>query len=241
MKTSLLVATVLYVLVLIIFPLIVDKVFIHGGYLYETIVGISGFMVFCSSFLPSIILLVMLQHEMKHPDLWLHSTASIYKLIGSKIFLASIVGVGALFIPFIIVIGGFSFWDLPISFAGLLAISLTIVIVAFLSSIEGIAITLLFWVIYRLLRKRIGKFSVAITLFLFLVAGFAYMKFSMSDFYLSTLEFGPIPLHFLSQFSSFFEDDFNNIFYIGNFLWECFITAACFMLAVVLFDKKARY
>ena len=38
---------------------------------------------------PVTALFTMLESEMKRPDVWLHSTASIFKLVGSKAFLAT--------------------------------------------------------------------------------------------------------------------------------------------------------
>lgn len=105
---------------------------------------------------------------MKWPDIWLHSTASVFKLMGSKVFVAVLVGIGSLLIPTAVVALQYVFVGTEIfSFYELLYFGSLFVCMIFVGSISVMSTGFFFWVIHQLLKPYVKGFSVLLTLVLF--------------------------------------------------------------------------
>ena len=96
---------------------------------------------------------------MKRPDVWLHSNASIFKLIGSKAFMALMIGVGGLLIPTTVLAVHYALSKSTMfSFDELLFFGTIFIVICFAASIVFMSIGFFFWVIDRLTKalcKRI--------------------------------------------------------------------------------------
>ena len=99
MKWPLIVSALVAITVMAVFPFLITGFLATEVHVFEFALVICFLWAGASVFAPVIALFTMLGSEMKRPDVWLHSNASIFKLIGSKAFMALMIGVGGLLIP----------------------------------------------------------------------------------------------------------------------------------------------
>ena len=79
------------ILITLVIPYVVPM-FLEGN-VDALISGLIPFWILVSLILPVFVILSSLKKEMGHPDIWLHSPVSIFKLFGSKAVFAALVGV----------------------------------------------------------------------------------------------------------------------------------------------------
>jgi len=133
---------------------------------------VIGFLwLMCQTILAAVILLTSLEKDMKQPELWMHSTASVFKLTGVKytfalfVTLISIVWNGLLLIISVLV--GTPF--LGVSLGELIQIGLYFAGLAALSAIPYMVIAFFFWTIHQLLKPYLKSLSSAVAVVLFLM------------------------------------------------------------------------
>ena len=82
MKWPLLVSAVLGIIVMSFVPHLIVNFFGIEVHVFEVALVICFIWAGASVLAPVTALFIMLEREMKRPDVWLHSTASIFKLVG---------------------------------------------------------------------------------------------------------------------------------------------------------------
>ena len=112
-------------------------------------------------FLAAGLFLQSLHTDMKKPDVWLHSPASIWMLLGVKMMMAVI-----------FVIGSFLIWTgigaIAYFFGGFVGIipGMAILLKLLVNTIFMTSVSLLLWVIYKLVEVQIGWMAVFVVIFL---------------------------------------------------------------------------
>lgn len=217
----------------------------------DTFVIVGAFL-FLNIFIGAGVLCTSLGEEMKRPDIWLHSPASVLKLVVAKaLFAASItsfillIGVGLLGISYFLsdAIGTISASDALLSL-------LSAYIVILLVSIFVMAIGFFFWSCYQVIRSRFGKLSKFITSILFFVGIFTgillWEKLRNRDLYDAIRDFGPVKLTNAKFYNEYMSQLFTGIvpegfsFSIGILLVGSLFTAFLFVAGSLLFEKKVR-
>jgi hypothetical protein len=245
MKWPLLVSALFGILVMSFFPLLITRIFGLEVHVFQIALIICFVWVIASALAPVTALFTMLEREMKRPDVWLHSTASIYKLVGAKALLASLIGVVVLLIPTIVLAVQYTlFKSTTITFNDLFFFGSIFIVLVFAVSIIFMSIGFFFWVIDRLMKPLLKGYSIVATLILFFISFRIYSLFTLSEFYKKGLSIGPVDVMKLKNplidVEFIYFEHMDILFYSGEILFNVFCTVAMFIVAAVLFEKKVR-
>ncbi len=245
MKWTLLVSVLFAVAAMSFIPIIVTRFFGLDVHVFEVALIICFIWATASVLAPVIALFTMLEREMKRPDVWLHSNASIFKLIGSKVFFSMLIGIGGLLIPTIVLAVHYAFFAASIlTIDELLFYGSIYIVVLFVASISIMFTGFFFWVLYRLMKPYIKVFSIPITIILYFFSWAVFERMGRSDIYNSVAKVGPIDLLQLKNPKldvgySYIELT-GTTFYMGEIVFDSLLTITMFMIAIVLFEKKVR-
>ena len=245
MKWPLIVSALVAITVMAVFPFLITGFLATEVHVFEFALVICFLWAGASVFAPVTALFTMLGSEMKRPDVWLHSNASIFKLIGSKAFMALMIGVGGLLIPTTVLAVHYALSKSTMfSFDELLFFGTTFIVICFEASIVFMSVGFFFWVINRLQKPYVKGFSIVITIILFLISARVYGQFALSELYQKLVMVGPIDLLALKNpaivMDFVYFDHTETLFYTGEILFSTFSTVALFVVAAVLFEKKVR-
>lgn len=199
-----------------------------------------------SVLIPTIMLLISLGKETNRPDILLHSSATIYKLFGSKAVFAGFVGAVNIAIPMIVIIVGsrYSDWLVDFPFKTILELGGFLYLVLSMQSLLVMCQGLFFGVLYQLIKPLIRGFAVPVVMILFLFSSWVAARISSTAVYEKVTRFGPMigsdkDAFNITKGNHFFEIDLAAL-YTGtiylDLLWAVFL----FIAAVILFEKKVR-
>lgn len=244
-KWSLIVSALIAVIVMTVFPFLITGFLGVEVHVFEFALVICFLWASASVLAPVVALFTTLGMEMKRPDVWLHSNASIFKLVGSKAFFAAMIGVAGLLIPTIVVAIQYAIFKSTImSFDELLFFGTIFIVTIYAISITFMSIGFFFWVIDRLLKPFVRGFSIVITFGLFLISVRLYNQLVHTELYEKLVVVGPIDLLAISNPMTMMDfvyfDHTDMLFYTGEILFDLFFTVVLFVIAAVLFEKKVR-
>lgn len=245
MKWPLLVGALFGILVMSFFPLLINRFLGVEVEVFEVALVMCFIWAGASVLAPVTALFTMLEREMKRPDVWLHSTASIYKLVGAKALMASLIGAVGLLIPTIVLAVQYAlFKSATITFNDLFFFGSIFIVLIFAVSIIFMSIGFFFWVIDRLMKPFLKGSSIVATIILFFISSRIYSLFTLSEFYKKGLLIGPIDVmkikNPLINVEFIYFEHMMTLFYSGEILFTIFCTVAMFIIAAVLFEKKVR-
>ncbi|NYF25638.1 hypothetical protein [Sporosarcina sp. JAI121] len=245
MKWPLLMSGLLGVMVMSFIPLLVSRFFGFEVHVFEVALVICFLWAGASVLAPVIALFTMLEREMKRPDVWLHSTASIYKLVGAKVFLSSLIGAVGLLIPTIVLAVQYALFEsATFSFNDLFFFGSIFIVLIFAVSIIFMSIGFFFWVIDRLIKPYLKGFSIVATIILFFISSRLYGQFVLSELYEKLILIGPINLMKIKNpkinVEFIYFEHTETLFYTGEIVFNTFFVVAMFIVAAVLFEKKVR-
>lgn len=246
MKWSIVLSLLGALFILFLFPILLRKLLGENVNLFEYALVITFVAAIGNLFIPFTLFWVLVEKEMKRPDLWLHSTASIYQLIGVKAFFAMAVGIVSFSIP-TIVLATYYFVLSPagIVFNVLLVFGLTFLGILITASMMLLSTGIFFWVLYRWMKPFVKGFSIPITIGLFLLSSYLYTRFTLSHFYETYVMVGPVDVTRWTDLQ--FESDYftiapsETVVYTGQMVLDTILTIGMFLIAVKWFDKKVRY
>ena len=217
--------------------------------------GLNGLMlsfvlsiiwVLASLFIPTIMLLISLGKEMNRPDIWLHSTASIFKLFGSKTVFAGFVGFVNMAIPMLVIIVESRYIDLLVDFQFNTILELwgLLFFILYMVSLPIMCTGLLFGVLYQLIKPMIKGFSGPVVVILFLFSSWVLERVTSTTIYEKMTSLGPVigldkSIFKIAQENHFFEIDVT-VVHTGPILMDVLFAVFSFIIAVVLFEKKVR-
>ena len=242
MKWQLLVGAVFAVAVLAAIPVVISGT---GATVFEVALFVSFLGAITSLLMPLVIFFIILERDMKRPDVWLHSTASIFKLIGSKVIFSLLVGGGGLLLSTFILSVYYALYNETLTTFNELLFSGSLFIgMAFIVSIVFLSVGFFFWVVDRLMKPYLKQFSIIATVILFVIASRLYGMVVLSPLYEKLVLIGPIDV--LKLKNPKIEMDFVywnhsvTFFYTGEVLFNTLCIIMVFILASVLFEKKVR-
>lgn len=245
MKSLLLVSALFAVAAMSFLPMIVTRFWGDGVQVFETALVICFLWACASALAPVVALFIMLERDMKRPDVWLHSNASIFKLIGSKVVFALLIGTSGLLISTIVLALHYALSTPSIlTFNALLFYGSIFVVLVFVVSISILCTGFFFWVLYRLMEPFIKGFSLPVTIILFFFSTFFIERIGRSDLYNKVVKVGQVDLLGLKNpkldvGNGYFEVT-GTTFYTGQIVFDTFFIVAAFVVATVLFEKKVR-
>lgn len=245
MKWPLLVSALLATVVMLFFPLLITRLIDADMHVFDVALVICFLWAGASVLAPIVALLTMLGREMRQPDVWLHSNASIFKLVGTKVFLAAMIGAVGLLIPTLALAIHYTFSKSVIfSFNELFFFGTIFIVMLFAISLVLMSLGFFFWVIDRLLKPYIKGFSTVVTFVLFVLLSRGYGEFIVSDFYKQFVRIGPIDLMAIKNpmitMDFIYFQHTKTVFYTGEILFETIATVILFIVAAFLFEKKVR-
>jgi len=246
MRFSLFFVLGLNVIAVILIPLLLNEWLNVPRVEASIVVGFLWLMF--QTMLAAILLLTSLERDMKQPELWLHSTASIFKLTGAKyasafiITIMTIVWNGLL----LIVSVATGSQQLGVSLGELIQIGSYFAGITVLSTIPYMVIAFFFWTIYQLLKPYLKSFAsaVAVLLFLMLPAFLGLMqkwanylpKFGELHFPLPT-NIGGALVPGRGEFSFYFG---SGSLYFSDLLIIILLMALVYVGSMKWFEKKVR-
>jgi len=209
----------------------------------------TGLWLVVHMFLGLKLVFTSLKGEMNRPDVWLHSPASIYQIIGVKVLFAAFVNAIMLSVG-----GGLLgvFWYLNesnriLSLTDGTLVLISILIKIFLISIVVMMTGFLFLSIYYVVRSRYRNFTALVILLLLFVGAHLFEKLRVFSVFSALTDFGPFRL----MNAKFYDETNYNlfsllvpdgvIFTIGGLFIYGGITAVLFILGAMLLEKKVRY
>lgn len=220
--------------------------FFKGLNTVEVVFGISMLWMIASIFIPTIMLLNSIGKEMQRPDTWLHSTASMYKMIGIKMIYGALLG---LFTLTLAVAVSFVRLNLSLAIEGLdlgemIQLSLLLVIGLHTVSILIMSTGLLFGAVFHVIKPVAKRLTWPLMISLFLIAAWFTTRIVNSTLYSKISEIGPdIKLNvggFILEEGRFsMEVDVFDI-RTGEFLLDFFFAIIWFFVATALLEKKVR-
>ena len=227
-------------LIAVLIPLS-NQLFNWGIEFLEILFGVSIMWMMVAAGIPTVLFLISFVKEMNRPDVWLHSTASVFKLFGSKAVFSGFVGAMNTIIVVIVSavglsISGFQFG--PTFKAGLLLFT-KLYMLSLLILCSGVFVG----VLYQVIKQFAKRFAATVLLLLFWFSLWVVGKVESTAVYEKIKAFGPISgpregvFHFGRE--SFFELD-DIVFYTGDILMGLLVGALLFATAVTLFKKKVR-
>lgn len=198
-----------------------------------------------------VILLLILEREMKGADVWLHSTASIRKLIGVKIVYISLVVLMNLFLSIIVMAVHVSISDIPITvLIGLSPYGFLFLVAVLLTSVSIMLSIFAFWVFYRWILPVV-KGAVVITIAFGLFSLIAFSKFVTTTWYEKYILIGPIKVEAFQQLlNDKYGLELGNLsvevmsaegfYYVGEMAVDIGLSVILFLGATKFFEKKVR-
>ncbi|WP_318616668.1 hypothetical protein [Sporosarcina sp. YIM B06819] len=245
LKKPLLVIALFAVATMSFLPMIITRFLGMGVDVFELALVICAMWAVASAFAPVIALFTMLEREMKRPDVWLHSNASIFKLVGSKVFFVIPIGAGGLLSSTIVLALHYAFLTPSIlTFDALLFYGSIFIIVLFVASLSILCTGFFFWVLYRLMEPAIKGFAILVSFILFGVSSWVVERVGNSTIYTKLVEVGPIDLLGLKNPQLDVGNNYFEVtgadFYTGEIVFNVIFTVLLFIVATVLFEKKVR-
>lgn len=248
LKWFLLLLALVHVLIVLLGPILISKGLGIPQDFFTISLILSGSWLVFNMFIALFMLLQSLGYELKRADVWLHSPASMLKLVGSKaIFAVTATGASLVFGGILV---GISFYlsesrqELTFSEGALPLLS--VLVSLFLYSITLMAIGFFIWSVYQVVRSRMGEWAVIFTIVLVFIALYILEKIRVLAFFSPILKWGPVKMTNVSIFneqdSYFFTGIANNgvMFTLGGLLLNGVIVALLFVGGSALFEKKVR-
>lgn len=245
MKWPLLSSALLGIIVMSFVPHLIASLFGFGVHVFEVALVVCFIWAGASVLAPVIALFILLEREMKRPDVWFHSTASIFKLVGTKAFFATLIGAVGLLIPTTVLAVQYAlFKSTTFIFNDLLFFGSIFIVIIFTVSITFMSIGFFFWVIDRLIKPYLKGFSIVATIILFIVSSRLYGQFVLSELYEKLILIGPIDLMKIKNpeinVKFIYFEHTETLFYTGEIIFDIFFTVVMFIVAALLFEKKVR-
>lgn len=250
LRPGILVLALLNAVVILLGPFVVSSVFGVPQDFYENTQVIAGLWIVLYSVVGVGTLFTSLGHEMKRPDLWLYSPASMFQLVSAKAFFASFLTACLLLLCGALLSISFFFSGVREAAAFSLmdgTLSLVSVLVkVFLISIFYMGIGFFFWSVYQVLRSRLGEFSIIITIILFIAASVMWERIRVAGLFDNLLKVGPVTFTdtvFYNESNSYFFTGIvpgGVVFTFGSLLFYGVLTGISFYAGSKLFEMKVR-
>jgi hypothetical protein len=203
--------------------------------------------VFFHSLIGVIMLFTSLGKEMTRQDIWLHSNASIYKLIGVKFaFTLASVMISLVFISLSATVVFLAQTpQLDASITEIFRMTMFIGLANLLSTVFITCVGFFFWVMYYRLRMLMGGIAIPVTIVLFIISGSLWDRMLTSTWFDKIFGFGEITVTTvlpteLIQILHTFDISSANPLMFGVVIFFSLVTVGLFILSSTWFDKKVR-
>ena len=228
-------------LVTLLIPLS-NQIFNWGIEFLVILFGVSIMWMMLGAGIPTVLFLMSFVKEMNRPDIWLHSTASIFKLFGSKAAFAGFVGAMNTVITIIVsavglLVSGYQFGP---TFKAIVLLFILLYMLSLLIMCAGIFVG----VLYQLINSFSNRIVAPILLLLFWFSLWLVEKLAGMEIYKKIKGLGPIrgPSEGVFHFGheNFPREIDDIVFYTGDILMGLLVGVLLFITAVTLFEKKVR-
>lgn len=244
-KWQLIFAIGLAIIALLVLPTVFGKITEDVEIVFEMTMMISFMVMMVGMIVPVICFATMFNRDIKLPDLWLHTTASTYKLIGVKLLMAAFIGAISLLVPAAVVALRFAISGTQwVTFDELAFFGTSSLLFFFSISLMLLIVGFFFIVIDRLIKPFLKGFSIVVTGLLFVLSARLYGEVTASGLYdrvfhtgkLNLLEMKNTKLEIGESSSLYMNFDI----YVGDVLFVTALSVILFFLAIKLFEKKVR-
>lgn len=208
--------------------------------------GISISWTVAGIVVPTVVLLNSLGKEMQRPDVWLHSTASISKLLGAKMIFATLIGGLNLVVSMVMLFIQlrFSTLLLEITFKAAIQMGGLLILALYVTSIAIMCTGLFFGAIFQVIKPIVKGFTWPIIVILFLVTSWVTERITRTAFYNKIggigPKLGPEKGAFELREGHFFFEIEEIYFRTGDLLMDIIMAVILFIIATVLIEKKVR-
>ena len=189
-----------------------------------------------------------LKQDMDRSDTWLHSMATAIELISAKIVILLFMVLGSLIICTLLLGGVYYSWGGMLPIATGLAFSVSSIVAILQNSLVLMVGGLAAWVIFHILRSRIGKVAYLVTGMSVIVGIFVWLALLTTDAFYSLNEMGPLFTSITVDYPDLSYRNFiimgiapeSSFITIGNSVLYAVLSVALFITSTVLFEKKVR-
>ncbi|MBO0602596.1 hypothetical protein I2483_13090 [Sporosarcina sp. E16_3] len=181
--------------------------------------------------------------DIRRPDIWLHSPASMQQLIGAKFLLILLATGFSLLLCGMVV--GISYYvgEGAISIADNLSLWLRVGVVILLNALYVMALVFFFWSIYQVFRSWMGWFSIVVVIISVNIWLYGWALVWFTQVFQTVKEmmpmYGPIQPMELLMLNNYIVPG-GTILTIGSLVLYGMMTALYFVVGSMLFEKKVR-
>lgn len=238
----------LNVFVILIGPIITQWLFGAPQDFFTNTVVLVGTWFVLIAFIGMFLISISLSHEMKRPDLWLHSPLSIFQLIGAKVMFAAFTVAALLLFGGLLLGAQFIFSEATKTVAlmdGTLAL-VSVLIKLLLISLFLMMLSVFAWALNRVFRSRLRSVGDFLSMIILFVVMFLFEKIRVSGSLDQMKAFGPVKLTNTTLYNEHDSYFFTGIvpdgviFSVGGFLLYGGIAVMLFIVGSMLFEKKVR-
>lgn len=199
-----------------------------------------------SIFIPLSIAMSSMNSELERADVWLHTPASIFQLLGVKTVYAAIVGILNIvttLILFISLLGIMDAMNTMMTMTELLLFLIRFSLIASLGALLVIIVGLLFRVIHLTIKPYFKSSTILVSILLFIGFMVVLNWIMKTPLYTKIATFGPIDI--VERRSMTFGDDSSALevsgaLSVGDLAMTVLFFGALFISAALLFEKKVR-
>lgn len=207
----------------------------------------SAIWMFLHVMITMLIFISSIERDMKRQDIWFHSPATMYKLVGAKLFSAFVFTFTSLVSVSVITTFAYQLFAktdiIPLS--TVLKIEMGLILAIAFSALSFTIGIFAMWVFSRLLRPINIAFAHITSIVLYFITVNYYSKFIDSDLYKKLAHYLEIelPKMNLGDFSSqnfYMNFEVNNNIFVGEIVFEIVFFTCLFIFSTFVFEKKVR-
>lgn len=246
-KSLLLIGLLINVLVVLMGPYLLKVIFGIDFSLGNVLLVLSSIWVLGHIIGMPILFFASLEKDMKRSDMWFHSNASMYKLLGAKLFAFFVFTFISLLVVIITTMIGYWLFQ-PLEDISMVWIMKLEVYFLFTSAFAALTFTigiLVTWVLGRLLRPINKALSNIVSIVFFFFAFHNYAKFTESKLYETLTSYWKVKLPEMNvgeisskDFYMFLE--VTDHFYVGQIILEFVVFTCLFIISTFVLQRKVR-
>lgn len=244
MMKSWLYATMIITLLIVTFVSFALSILGEGSFDLSSILGSSLMMcLLIAMCVPIALLLNSLWIEWRRPDIWLHSSQSIYRLIGSKVLFSLVVGLIGMSVPVILLIV-----YAVVSEASTVSLSNAVTMIFSFITFYIAAVVLMFFglfqaAVFRVIRSYVNRGAFLLWSVVLLASIWLIKTFLESSIYYKIAHVGLLPISKTDrsfEIGNLYVSQHSETIYMGEIFLVTSFLIAFFFLSSWLLEKKVR-
>ncbi|MGG0655632.1 hypothetical protein [Rummeliibacillus pycnus] len=228
---------ILSILLTVVIPFLIDKYVDSTINQANAIFAIASILSFLTFLIVCIQFVKNLNQELRHTDIWLHSTAPFYQLIGAKLLFSIFSNLILVFVMTIVMVITVMSKS-QLTFLQDIKFMVAINYIAFISIIFVLPLALVLYTCFLKLKKRLGKFAIILVFILLTFISYLFVKISTSDLYDKFFLQGPTTSEWIVNSIQPISKIFDTVFIMDDIYLREDILSLLVTLFIIIFGIK---